>query len=139
MHNRKHASSETKISPETVSRLCLKWKFCAGKDITTTPAIFNRTLYFPSWNEYLHAVRALDGSLVWEQKLQELTGLNATGFINNVNLTVSKSTPTIASDMLIVGIYGLAVVVALDLQDGLCSLLGWIAVLLLVTMSGTFL
>lgn len=54
-------------------------------------------------------------------------------------LTVSKSTPTIASDMLIVGIYGLAVVVALDLQDGLCSLLGWIAVLLLVTMSGTFL
>ena len=106
MRNRRYANKETKISPTTVSKLSLKWKFYAGKDITATPAIFNGTLYFPSWNGYIYAIKESDGSLVWEKNLQELTGLNATGFVPKVNWTVSRSTPTIADDLLIIGIYG---------------------------------
>ncbi|RVW71679.1 Transposon TX1 uncharacterized 149 kDa protein [Vitis vinifera] len=130
LYNRRHVSSETKISPETVSKLSLKWEFYAGQDITATPAIFNGTLYFPSWNGYLYAVKAADGSLVWKQNLQTLTGLNGTGLIVNVNWTVSRSTPTMADDMLIVGIYGPAVVIAVEQATGsLYGLLGWIAIL----------
>ncbi|XP_034706155.1 polyvinylalcohol dehydrogenase-like [Vitis riparia] len=140
LYNRRYASTETKISPETASKLRLKWEFYAGKDITATPAIFNGTLYFPSWNGYLYAVKASDESLVWKQNLQKLTGLNATGFVNNVNWTVSRATPTIAGDMLIIGIYGPAVVIAVKQATGR---LVWSTQLDsnpagVVTMSGTF-
>lgn len=105
LYNRRYAKKETKISPITVSELGLKWEFYAGKDISATPAIFDGTLYFPSWNGFIYSVKASDGSLVWEKNLETLTGLNATGFLLNVNTTVSRTTPTIAGDLLIVGIY----------------------------------
>eukprot|EP00261_Vitis_vinifera_P027368 XP_010661142.2 PREDICTED: uncharacterized protein LOC104877357 [Vitis vinifera] len=140
LYNRRYASTETEISPETTSKLRLKWEFYAGKDITATPAIFNGTLYFPSWNGYLYAVKASDGSLVWKQNLQNLTGLNATGFVTNVNWTVSRSTPTIAGDMLIIGIYGPAVVIGVDQATGRLVWSTWLESnpAGVVTMSGTF-
>ncbi|GMN42349.1 hypothetical protein TIFTF001_011563 [Ficus carica] len=101
LYNRRYAKKETKISPETASKLRLKWKFYAGKDITATPAIFKGTLYFPSWNGYLYAVSASEGSLVWKVNLQNLTGLKPTGFVVNVNWTVSRATPTVAGDDLL--------------------------------------
>ncbi|KAH9740015.1 hypothetical protein KPL71_019323 [Citrus sinensis] len=77
LYNRRYANKEEKkISPATVSKLNLKWKFYAGSDISVTPAIFNNTLYFPSWNGYLYAVKAADGSLIWKQNLQNLTGIS---------------------------------------------------------------
>ncbi|KAJ1375523.1 Quinoprotein alcohol dehydrogenase-like superfamily [Sesbania bispinosa] len=131
---------ERKISLETVSNLSLKWKFYAGRDITATPAIFDATLYFPSWNGYIFAVRACDGSLVWKQNLQKITGLEATGYVPGVNWTVARATPTIAGDLLIVGIYGPAVVIAVKRSTGE---LVWQTRLdshnsSVVTMSGTY-
>ncbi|KAJ8633290.1 hypothetical protein MRB53_026626 [Persea americana] len=86
--HRRYAYEEEQISPVTVSQLQLKWKFVAGKDITATPAIFDGILYFPSWNEA------------------------------NVNWTVSTSTPTVVGPTLIIGIYGPAVVIAVDRATG---------------------
>ncbi|XP_017974359.1 PREDICTED: polyvinylalcohol dehydrogenase [Theobroma cacao] len=118
LYNRRYAEKETRISPETVSRLRLKWEFYAGKDITATPAIFNGILYFPSWNGNIYAVEAADGSLVWEKNLHELTGLTGTGFLINVNWTVARATPTIADDLLIIGISGPAIVIAVERLTG---------------------
>ncbi|XLR62871.1 uncharacterized protein [Arachis hypogaea] len=119
IYNRRYANKEHKINLETVSNLTLKWKFYAGKDITATPSIFDGTLYFPSWKGEIFAVRACDGSLVWKQNLQELTGLKPTGLVAGVNnLTVSRATPTIADEFVIVGIYGPAVVIALKRLTG---------------------
>lgn len=99
-----------------MSKMRLKWKFFAGKDISATPSVANGAVYFPSWNGYLYAVNAFNGALIWRQNLTELTGLRGTGIV--VNLTVSRSTPTIYGNLLIVGIYGPAVVVALDRSNG---------------------
>ncbi|MED6158336.1 hypothetical protein PIB30_031858 [Stylosanthes scabra] len=119
IYNRRYASKEHKINLETVSNLTLKWEFYAGKDITATPSIYDGTLYFPSWNGEIYAVKACDGSLVWKKNLQELTGLTPTGFVAGYNWTVSRATPTIAGDeLLIVGIYGPAVVIALNRLTG---------------------
>ncbi|XVF60457.1 hypothetical protein PTKIN_Ptkin08bG0048300 [Pterospermum kingtungense] len=118
LYNRRYAEKETRISPETVSRLRLKWEFYAGKDITATPAISKGTLYFPSWNGNIYAVKASDGSLVWEKNLHELTGLNGTGFLANVNWTVARATPTIADDLLIIGISGPAIVISVKRLTG---------------------
>ncbi|GLU11130.1 hypothetical protein SLE2022_278960 [Rubroshorea leprosula] len=116
LHNRRFSEEETKISRITVSALRLKWELHAGRDTSATPAIFDRTLYFPSWNGYLYAVNSLDGSLIWKQKLQELSGLNATGFF--LNVIMSRATPTIADDLLIVGINGPAAVIAIERLSG---------------------
>ncbi|GKU97114.1 hypothetical protein SLEP1_g10294 [Rubroshorea leprosula] len=117
LHNIRFAEGETKISPETVRNLQLKWEFYAGRDITATPAIFDGPLYFPSWNGYVYAVNALDGSLIWNLDLKEL-GINATGFVSNVNTMVARATPTIADDLVILGIYGPALVIAVERSSG---------------------
>lgn len=62
-------------------------------------------------------MNAFNGALIWKQNLSELTGLtSSTGVVANV--TVSRSTPTIDGDLLIVGIYGPAVVIAVSRTDG---------------------
>ncbi|KAK1571056.1 hypothetical protein Q3G72_011254 [Acer saccharum] len=71
--NRRYTNKEKKISPETetVSKLHLKWKFYARGDISVTPAIVNDTIYFPSWNGNLYAVKASDGITCLEEEHAE--------------------------------------------------------------------
>ncbi|KZV45647.1 hypothetical protein F511_02307 [Dorcoceras hygrometricum] len=141
IYNRRYAEGETRISPLTASRLRLKWKFNAGNDITATPAIFDGIVYFPSWNGFVYAVRAIDGSLVWKQNLKALTGLDSTlPAAFNITTPISRATPTIADDLLIIGIYGPAYVFALKRATGE---LVWKTQLdthpaALITMSGTY-
>lgn len=121
----------------TVSKMRLRWKFFAGKDITATPAVADGVVYFPSWNGYLYAVDAFNGALIWRQNLGALTGLNGTGIV--VNVTVSRSTPTVYGNLLLIGIYGPAVVIAVYRSNGR---LVWTTQLdprprVLITMSGT--
>lgn len=124
-----------------MSKLRLKWKFDTGKDITATPAIFKGTIYFPSWDGNIYAVKQSDGSLVWKQNLQEITGLKPAGFILSNNWTVSRTTPAIVDDdLLVFGIYAPAVVIAVKRETGK---LVWLTKLDshprgLITMSGTF-
>ncbi|KAL3731720.1 hypothetical protein ACJRO7_028581 [Eucalyptus globulus] len=102
------AREEKLIDPPTVGNLRLRWKFFAakdisapfaGKNISATPAVADAVVYFPSWDGNLYAVNAFDGSLVWKQNLSELTGLKGVGTV--VNVTLSRSTPTIARKPLI--------------------------------------
>ncbi|KAJ6969195.1 hypothetical protein NC653_036996 [Populus alba x Populus x berolinensis] len=116
IRNTRSAKGEVLINRLTVKNLRLKWTFFAGKDISATPAIANGVVYFPSWNGFLYAVNAFNGALIWKQNLGQLTGLNGTGIV--VNVTVSRSTPTIADDLLLVGIYGPAVVIAVTRATG---------------------
>ncbi|KDP21213.1 hypothetical protein JCGZ_21684 [Jatropha curcas] len=136
--NTRNAIGEEKIKSSTVKNLRLKWEFIAGKDISATPAIADGVVYFPSWNGYLYAVDAFNGGLIWKQNLSQLTRLNGTGI--TVNVTVSRATPTIANNQLIVGIYGPAVVIAVDRLNGR---LVWFTELdsrprAIITQSGTF-
>ncbi|KAI4347618.1 hypothetical protein L6164_008416 [Bauhinia variegata] len=105
LYNRRYANKD-QDQPYNCFYLSLKWNFYAGGDITVTPSIYDGILYFPSWNGYLFAVKVSDGSLVWKKNLEQLKSFNNTGFILNVNSTVSRSTPTVAVELLIVGIYG---------------------------------
>ncbi|XP_011087060.1 uncharacterized protein LOC105168623 [Sesamum indicum] len=115
--NRRNAIGGT-INPISV-RLGLlrqRWKFLAGFDITATPAVADGVVYFPSWNGNLYAVSALSGALIWKQSLGSLTGIPPTG--RYVNATVSRATPVVVGDLLIVGIYGPAYVVAVRRATG---------------------
>lgn len=88
----------------------------------------------------MYAVRADDGTLIWKRNLGELTGLDVTVPLPNVTALVSVSTPTVAGDKLIVGIYGPAYVIAVDRETGE---LVWMREVddhfaAAVTMSGTY-
>lgn len=118
IYNRRNAIGEFRINPLTVRNLRLRWKFITGFDVSATPAVANGVIYFPSWNGNLYAVNARNGNLVWEQNIGKLTGLSATGAVSNVNASVSRSTPTVTRSLLIVGIYGPAVVIAVSRSTG---------------------
>ncbi|KAK1362105.1 putative polyvinyl alcohol dehydrogenase (Cytochrome) [Heracleum sosnowskyi] len=135
--NRRFAVGELKISPKSVKNLKLRWSFFVGNDISATPAIANGVVYFPSWDGYLYALNAFNGDLVWKQHLGQLTGLPATR--TNVNASVSRTTPSVAGDLLLVGIFGPAVMIALERPTGQ---LVWSATidsrpLIVITSSGT--
>nr|WET52740.1 oxidoreductase 12 [Callicarpa americana] len=136
--NRRNAIGGT-INPISV-RLGLlrqRWKFLAGFDITATPSVADGVVYFPSWNGNLYAVNAFNGALIWQRSLGQLTGIPPTG--RYVNVTVSRATPVVADDLLIVGIYGPAYVVAVTRSTGqlVWSTLVDPGPLSLVTASGT--
>ncbi|KAI4384236.1 hypothetical protein MLD38_002417 [Melastoma candidum] len=116
LFNTRSAAGEMLISPDTAPNLHPRWKFFAGKDISATPAVANGFVYFPSWNGNIYALNAFTGSLIWQRNLGQLTGLTGTGII--VNVTVSRATPTVSGIMLVVSIYGPAVVIALDRFTG---------------------
>ncbi|PKI36857.1 hypothetical protein CRG98_042806 [Punica granatum] len=131
------SAMDPKISPRTVSNLRLRWKFFTGSDVSATPALANGVVYFPSWNGILYAINAFTGDLCWKQNLTELTGLQGSGV--PFNFTFSRSTPTIAGNLLIVPISGPAVVIAVTRLSG--SLV-WLTKLdsrplARITMSGT--
>ncbi|KAK4429964.1 hypothetical protein Salat_1297100 [Sesamum alatum] len=136
--NRRNAIGGT-INPISVKLGLLrqKWKFLAGFDITATPAVADGVVYFPSWNGNLYAVCAWSGALIWKQSLGPLTGIPPTG--QSVNVTVSRATPVVAGDLLLVGIYGLAYVVAVRRATGqlVWSTLVDPGPLSIVTASGT--
>ncbi|XP_047331163.1 polyvinylalcohol dehydrogenase-like [Impatiens glandulifera] len=137
LSNRRYARDEFHIDPKTVKQLRLKWKFFAGKDISATPAVADGIVYFPSWNGYIYAVHALDGKLKWKQNLGQLTGLPGTGVY--FNYSVARATPSVVGPLLIVGIYGPAIVIAVRRSTG--SLV-WLTrldsnPLALITSSGT--
>ncbi|KAG5629595.1 hypothetical protein H5410_001312 [Solanum commersonii] len=113
--NRRSAPGEILISPRTIHKLKLRWKFLAGFDITASPAVANGVVYFPSWNGNLYAVNALTGGLIWQQNLTRLTGLPLPPARTVI---VSRATPVVANDLLLVGIYGPAVVIAMRRLTG---------------------
>ncbi|XP_057251856.1 uncharacterized protein LOC104898088 [Beta vulgaris subsp. vulgaris] len=125
------------INRNYIQRLHLRWKYFVGNDITATPAISNGVVYFPAWDGNLYAVNAFTGDLIWKVNLGQLTGLAPVG--TYVNVTVARATPTVTHDMLIIGIYGPAVVVAINRFS---PRLVWMTrldpnPLALITMSGT--
>ncbi|KAK0584136.1 hypothetical protein LWI29_008173 [Acer saccharum] len=89
-----------------MSKLHLKWKFYAGGDISVTPAISMTPFIFQSRMETSMQLKPLMGYLFGRRTCRSSLALF------NVNSTVSRSTPTIAGDLLIVGLFGPAVVIA---------------------------
>jgi polyvinyl alcohol dehydrogenase (cytochrome) len=60
---------ETKIAPANVATLVKKWEF-AESAVTSTPTIYEGSLYFGDWNSVLHAVDAKTGKEQWRAQVQ---------------------------------------------------------------------
>uniref|UniRef100_A0A803N051 Pyrrolo-quinoline quinone repeat domain-containing protein n=2 Tax=Chenopodium quinoa TaxID=63459 RepID=A0A803N051_CHEQI len=140
LQNRRYAELETKISPKTAQNLKLNWEFEAKSYTTATPAIYEGTIYFTSFDGNVYAIKQSDGSLVWKQNLHEITGFNSTIILFKGTLVLSRATPTIANDLVIVTMYGPAVVLGFRRESGEFV---WMTRLedhpdSVITMSGTY-
>lgn len=143
--NWRNAFRERKIDPDSVQSYDLKWEFITGGDVTATPSVSRGLVYFPSWNGKLFAVRARTGKLVWEQNLTQLTAgipdIEGKNFVTKLfgYPILSRSTPVIVGNLLIVGLSSPGAVIAVKRSTGHHV---WSTVLdshpyALITMSGT--
>lgn len=74
IQNWRNQVAEERITAATVSALTLRWTFRTGFDVSATPSISDKIVYFPSWNGYLYAVHAETGVLIWSRSVAELAG-----------------------------------------------------------------
>jgi len=59
--NTRSVSASGPISPQTVSKLAVQWKFQAAGDISATPAVIGNDLYVPDWGGMLNKLNARTG------------------------------------------------------------------------------
>lgn len=142
--NQRAAIQEVKINKTSLPNLSLRWEFITGHDVTATPAIAEGVVYFPDWSGNLYAVEEATGHLVWQKNVTQLT-LGILSFVKtNISIyipqvMISRSTPSVAGDLLLVGLYGPAAVIAVNRSTGA---LIWAKQLsshpyAVITMSGT--
>jgi len=129
--NRREAHHETKINPKVVAKLTTRWRFYTGDSVTATPAVWNGVVYFPSYNGNLYAICAKTGDVIWQKNLTQIT--------KSPIAILSRTTPVVTKDLLLVAIFGPALVLAVDRKMGdlVWSTLLDPHPLAVITMSGT--
>jgi polyvinyl alcohol dehydrogenase (cytochrome) len=96
---------ETAISPATVAKLKMKWKFTTKGDVSARPAVVNGVVYFPDWGGYLWAVNAETGKEIWGEKLGSYVTNPATGK-PYTTLVFARATPAVANGVIFIGLEG---------------------------------
>lgn len=97
LQNTRYQSSESKINVNNVSNLSVKWQFTTGGNVSATPAVDGTTVYFPDWAGNLYAVDENTGTLVWQHKISDYTGVPG---------DFARDTPAVVGNMLILGDQG---------------------------------
>jgi polyvinyl alcohol dehydrogenase (cytochrome) len=87
-------SKERIISPENASRLAVKWEFTTAGDVSATPAVDSKFVYFPDWGGKLHCLDRDTGQVIWSKSISEYTG---------VADAVCRATPALTPDALVIG------------------------------------
>src|SRR5512146_2507337 len=92
--NARYAASESKISPSTVPGLTKKWVLDTGGDVSATPAVDGSRVYVPDWEGNLYAVNKSTGTVVWQTKVSDYTG---------VARDAARTTPAFSDTVLVIG------------------------------------
>jgi polyvinyl alcohol dehydrogenase (cytochrome) len=61
--------AETRISPETVAQLAIRWHVDGLSAVTGTPVVVDGVVYFGDWSGVFHARRTSDGTEIWSRQL----------------------------------------------------------------------
>jgi polyvinyl alcohol dehydrogenase (cytochrome) len=109
LQNTRNAPNETKIGPGNAAQLATKWTFITGGDVSATAATDGVTVYFPDWSGNLFAVDAATGLLRWTRPIAVYTGLPG---------SISRTSPAIVGNTLLVGTQTGAYLLAIDRRNG---------------------
>ncbi len=109
--NWRYQPMENIISKSNAANLQVKFKVAnsGGADVSATPSVSDGIVYFPDWAGNLNSVDAVSGAVNWSVNLSSLTGISG---------TISRSTPTVVGNTLIVGTLSQAWLLAVSRKDG---------------------
>ena len=94
INNTRSNDKEHKITPANVSQLAVKWVYTTAGDVSATPAVDNKFVYFPDFGGKLHCLDQKTGQAVWSRNISEYTG---------VSNSLCRVTPALAGKALIIG------------------------------------
>lgn len=97
--NTRSNDAQTAISAANASQLQQKWAFTTHGDVSATPAVVAKSVYFPDWGGYLSKVDADTGALIWQKKLSDY------GY-NDDPALVSRTTPAVVGNVIYLGDQG---------------------------------
>src|SRR5262249_24103926 len=103
IRNNRNAANETTITAANVGNLKVKWSVATAGDVSATPTVDVSstgvtTVYAVDWGGYLYSVNGKNGHVNWSHPLSYYTG--------NPHGSVSRTSPAISGDMLILGDQG---------------------------------
>ncbi|UNU09929.1 PQQ-binding-like beta-propeller repeat protein [Xanthomonas translucens] len=107
--NTRFAPAEWQINPFNAARLKTAWTFTTAGDVSATPTVQGSALYVPDWGGQLYRIDTTLGKAVWQVKLSDYTGNAA---------SLSRNSPAIARDSVLVGDQASGTVVAIDKNTG---------------------
>jgi polyvinyl alcohol dehydrogenase (cytochrome) len=109
LSNTRHQPAEAVLGADNVSGLKPRWVFTTGGDVSATPAIVSGAVYVPDWAGNLFKIDARTGIALWTRRLADYTGLAR---------TFSRTTPAVADDVLYLGTYDGAYLLAVSAATG---------------------
>ncbi|MEE7565250.1 PQQ-binding-like beta-propeller repeat protein, partial [Xanthomonas sp. Kuri4-3] len=107
--NSRFAPGEWLINPASVAGLKPAWSFATEGDVSATPTVEGKALYVPDWGGQLYRIDTDLGSATWKVKLADYTGNAA---------SVSRNSPALAGDRLVLGDQAGGTVLALSKRTG---------------------
>ncbi len=87
--------NETLLSPASVGNLALDWKFTTGASIYDAPLVANGNVYLGAWDNYVYALNANTGQMIWKYYVGNGTGVQYTPAVANGTVFVGDSFGTI--------------------------------------------
>jgi polyvinyl alcohol dehydrogenase (cytochrome) len=100
---------EHKIGVENAARLELKWKASTAGDVSATPAVVDGAVYFGDFGGMEWKLDAATGDVIWSHKISDYTGIVG---------DISRTSPTLASDTLIIGDLSAPNILGIDAKSG---------------------
>ncbi|MEU7023842.1 PQQ-binding-like beta-propeller repeat protein [Streptomyces sp. NPDC046203] len=107
--NTRSNPDETKINPKNAHKLAVKWTYTTNGDVSATPAVVGKAVYFPDWGGYLHKVDAKTGKKIWSHRVSDYTGNEG---------SLSRTSPTVVGNTLYIGDATKAILMAIDTTTG---------------------
>ena len=95
--NTRYQQSEHTLSAANVANLVEKWSVTTGGDVSATPSVDDRAVYFPDRAGFLYAVDKLTGQVKWTASIAAATGVPGDH---------ARATPAVTRDKVIVGTQG---------------------------------
>lgn len=108
-NNWRHQPDETRINAANVASLTPKWVFRPGADVSATPSVENGAVYVPDWGGRITKLDAATGAVIWSVSVPTASGVPG---------ALSRTTPTLTEDSVIVGTQIGARLMSLDKATG---------------------
>ncbi len=124
LNDTRNQPNEHIINTSNVGTLTTKWVFTtAGNvstapfgDVSATPTVAGKAVYFPDWAGYLYALDKDSGQLIWKQQISTYDGFST---------AISRVSPVVNGDELIIGdnenpnaVHNGANIIAVDRRTG---------------------